>query len=297
VDTRVDVKGGQRLNPRTKIYLLIGDPVEKSLSPAMHNAAFKALGLNSVYIALRVPKKMLARMMTGVKAMAIAGLNVTVPHKITIIDMLDKIEESAKLAGAVNTIKNIKGKLVGFNTDGEGALQALEQKTGKLTGKKVVLLGAGGAARGIAFSLARAGAEISIANRTVSRARLLASAVEKSFGVSVKSLGLSRSELIKVIKQANVLINATTVGMYPNVGQTLVTADMMHRGLVVNDIVYKPLETRLLREAKRAGAKTVDGLGMLVHQGALSFEIWTGKRVPTKVMEAAARRELGGENR
>ncbi len=297
MDARVDVKGGQRLNPRIKIYLLIGDPVEKSLSPAMHNAVFKALGLNSVYIALRAPKQMLARMMTGVKAMAIAGLNVTVPHKITIIDMLDKIEESAKLIGAVNTVKNVGGKLVGFNTDGEGALQGLEQKTGKLTGKKVVLLGAGGAARAIAFSLAKVGAEISIANRTVSRARVLASTIEKSFGVSVKSLGLSRSELTKVIKQADVLINATTVGMHPNVGQTLVTADMMHRGLVVNDIVYKPLETRLLREAKRAGARTVDGLGMLVHQGALSFEIWTGKRAPIKVMEAAARRELGGKNK
>jgi shikimate dehydrogenase len=296
VDARVDVKGGQRLNPRIKIYLLIGDPVEKSLSPAMHNAAFKALGLNSVYIALRVPKPMLARVMTGVKAMVIAGLNVTVPHKTTVIDMLDKIEESAKLIGAVNTVKNVREKLVGFNTDGEGALQALEQKTGELTGKKVVLLGAGGAARAIAFSLANVGAEISIANRTVSRARVLASAIEKSFGVSVKSLGLSRSELTKVIRQADMLINATTVGMHPNVGQTLVTADMMHRGLVVNDIVYKPLETRLLREAKRAGAKTVDGLGMLVHQGALSFEIWTGKQAPIKVMEAAARRELGGKN-
>ena len=297
MDTRVDVKGGRRLNPRIKIYLLIGDPVEQSLSPSMHNAAFKALGLNSVYIALRVPKPMLARVMTGVRAMAIAGLNVTVPHKITMIDMIDKIEESAKLVGAVNTIKNVKGKLVGFNTDGEGALHALEQKTGKLTEKKVVLLGAGGAARAIAFSLAKVGAEISIANRTVSRARVLASTIEKRFRVSVKSLGLSRSELAKVIKQADVLINATTMGMHPNVGQTLVTADMMHRGLVVNDIVYMPLETRLLREAKRAGAKTVDGLGMLVHQGALSFEIWTGKRAPIKVMEAAARRELGGKNK
>ena len=297
MDTRVDVKGGQKLNHRIKIYLLIGDPVEQSLSPPIHNAAFKALGLNSVYIALRVPKPMLARVMTGVRAMDIAGLNITVPHKITIIDMIDKIEESAKLVGAMNTIKNVKGKLVGFNTDGEGALQALEQKTGKLTGKKVVLLGAGGAARAIAFSLAKVGAEISIANRTVSRARVLASAIEKRFGVSVKSLGLSRSELTKVIKQADVLINATTIGMHPNVGQTLVTADMMHRGLVVNDIVYKPLETRLLREAKRAGAKTVDGLGMLVHQGALSFEIWTGKQAPIKVMEAATRRELGGKNK
>lgn len=285
------------LSPRTKIYLLIGDPVEQSLSPAMHNAAFKALGLNSVYIALRVPKPMLAHVMVGVRAMGITGLNVTTPHKITIMDMLDKLDESAKLVGAVNTVKNLKGKLIGFNTDGEGALRALKQKVKSISGKKVVLMGAGGAARAIAFSLAKAGAEISIANRTVSRARVLASTIEKRFGASAKPLGLERPELARVVKQADVLINATTAGMHPNVKQTLVTANMMHRGLVVNDIVYKPLETRLLREAKRAGAKTVDGLGMLVHQGALAFEIWTRRRAPIKVMEAAARRELRGKNK
>jgi shikimate dehydrogenase len=297
VGKRVDAEGGQRLSPGTRIYLLIGDPVERSPSPAMHNAAFKALGLKSVYIALPVPKPMLTQVMAGIRAMAIAGLNVTVPHKIAVIEMLDKLEESAKLVGAVNTVKNVKGKLVGFNTDGEGALRALEQKAGTLTGKKVVLLGSGGAARAIAFSLAKAGAGISIANRTVSRSRALSQEIERKLGVGVKSLGLSRSELTKVVKQADVLINATTVGMHPNVGQTLVTADMMHRGLVVNDIVYKPLETRLLREAKQTGAKTVDGLGMLVHQGALSFEIWTGRRAPIKVMEAATRQELGGKNK
>jgi shikimate dehydrogenase len=259
----------------------------------MHNAAFNALGLNSAYIAIRVPKPTLARVMAGVRALAIAGLNVTVPHKIEIVKMLDELEESAELVGAVNTIKNVRGKLVGFNTDGEGALRALEKKAGSLGGKRVVLLGAGGAARAIAFSLAKVGAELSIANRTVSRARALSSDVEKRFGIKVKSLGLARSELAKAVKEADVLINATTVGMHPNVEQTLVTADMMHQGLIVNDIVYKPLETRLLREAKRAGAETVDGLGMLVHQGALSFEIWTGRRAPIKVMEAAARRELG----
>ncbi len=285
------------LSSATKIYLLIGDPAEQSLSPAMHNAAFKALGLNSIYIALRVPKPMLAHVLAGVRAMSIAGLNVTTPHKITVADMLDKLDESAKLVGAVNTIKNLKGKLIGFNTDGEGALRALEQKAGSLSGKKVVLMGAGGAARAIAFSIAKAGAKISIANRTISRARVLASAIEKKFRADVKSLELKRSKLAKVVKQADVLINATTVGTYPNVGRTLVTANMMHRGLVVNDIVYNPLETRMLREAKRAGAKTVDGLGMLVHQGALAFEIWTRRRAPIKVMEAAARRELRGKNK
>lgn len=277
--------------------MLIGDPVEKSPSPAMHNAAFKALGLNSIYIALSIPKPMLAKAVDGIRALSISGFNVTVPHKISIIDMLDKLEESAKLVGAVNTVKNVGGKLVGFNTDGEGALRALEQSAGSLKGKRVVLLGAGGAARAIAFSLAKAGAEVSIANRTVSRARTLSKEIEKKLGASVKSLGLSRPELTKAIKRSDVLINATTVGMYPKVDQTLVTADMMHRGLVVNDIVYKPLETRLLREAKLAGAKTVGGLGMLVHQGALSFEIWTGRRAPIKVMENAARRELGGKSR
>lgn len=282
---------------KLKLFALIGDPVGQSLSPAMHNAAFRALGLNCAYITLRVPKPTLANAIAGVRALGIAGLNVTIPHKISIISLLDELDESAKLVGAVNTVKNNRGKLIGFNTDGEGALRALEEKIDSVKGKEVVLLGAGGAARAIAFSLARAGARLTIANRTVPRAQALASAVEQKLSTNVKVASLNRAELTKALKNVDVLINATSVGMHPKIDKTLVRANMMRRGLVVYDIVYKPLRTKLLREARRAGGKTIDGLGMLVHQGALAFEIWTGKRAPIKIMKAAAKRELRGESR
>lgn len=282
---------------KLKLFALIGDPVEQSLSPAMHNAAFRALGLNCAYITLHVPKPMLADAIAGVRGLDVAGLNVTIPHKISIISLLDELDESANLVGAVNTVKNNRGKLIGFNTDGEGALRALEEKIGSVKGKEVVLLGAGGAARAIAFSLARVGARLTIANRTVPRAQALASAVEQKLSTNVKVASLNRAKLIKALKNVDVLINATSVGMHPKIDKTLVRANMMRRGLVVYDIVYKPLRTKLLREARRAGGKTIDGLGMLVHQGALAFEIWTGKRTPIKIMKAAAKRELRGENR
>lgn len=280
------------ISTKTKLFAIIGDPVEGSLSPAMHNAVFRALGLDCVYLAFNVPRAELAGAIEGARALGLAGLNVTHPHKIAVVGLLDELDESASLVGAVNTIKNEKGKLIGFNTDGEGAVRALERKVGKLKGKRVLLLGAGGAGRAIAFSLAKAGAKLTVANRTVSRAEELARSIKRKLGASVKLVGLGKAELAPAIKSAEVLINSTSVGMRPDVDKTLVISDMMHPGLVVNDIVYEPLRTRLLREAERAGAKVVDGLGMLVHQGALAFEIWTGKKPPIEIMEGEARREL-----
>ncbi|MEM3422051.1 MAG: shikimate dehydrogenase [Candidatus Hadarchaeum sp.] len=276
-----------------KVFMLIGDPVAGSLSPAMMNAAFKKLRLNHIYVAVRVPENLLGDAIAGTRKMGIAGLNVTIPHKIAVMKFLDALDESAALAGAVNTIKNSRGKLVGFNTDGEGALRYLEEKVGKVKGKRVLLLGAGGAARAIAFSLLKAGAELSIANRTVSRAKELASLIEQKLGKEVPTISIDRRTLKRFITNTEVLINATSVGMRPRIDETLVTAEMMHRNLTVYDIVYKPIRTRLLLEAEKAGAMTVDGLGMLVRQGALAFEIWTGKRAPIKVMEDAVRREIG----
>lgn len=277
---------------RTKLFALIGDPVERSLSPAMHNAAFEALGLDCAYVALRVPRTMLADVVAGVRAIGMAGLNVTHPHKVDIIGLLDELDESAEMVGAVNTVKNERGKLIGFNTDGWGATLALEREVGKLRGRRVLLFGAGGAARAIAFSLVQAGARITIANRTASKAKRIAAAIDRRLGVKVAQVNLEKRVLADAIKRADIIINATTTGMCPNVNETLVTAGMIHRGLIVNDIVYEPVQTRLLREAKKAGARTVNGLGMLVHQGALAFEIWTGKRAPIKVMEAVVKREL-----
>lgn len=281
------------ISAKTKLFALIGDPVEGSLSPVIHNAAFRALRLDCVYLAFRVPRVKLAEAIEGALALGLTGLNVTHPHKIAVVGMLDELDESASLVGAVNTIKNERGRLVGFNTDGGGAVRALERKVGELRGKKVLLLGAGGAGRAIAFSLVNAGAELTVANRTASRAEGLARSIKQKLGASVRLVGLGKTELVRAMKSADVLINSTSVGMRPDVDKTLATADMMHPGLVVNDIVYEPLRTRLLREAERAGARVVDGLGMLVHQGALAFEIWTGKKPPIEIMEREVRRELG----
>jgi len=278
----------------TKLVALIGDPVERSLSPAIHNAAFKELELDFVYVALRVPRGALEDAITGVRALGIAGLNVTVPHKIGALNLLDELDESASRVGAVNTIKNDGGKLVGFNTDGLGAVGALKSEVGKLNGRKALLLGAGGAARAIAFSLIDAGAELTISNRTADKAKKLAAALRGEAGAEVKQVPLDREKLKKVIEESDVLINATSVGMHPNADQTLATADMMHSGLVVNDIVYEPLRTRLLQEAEKAGARTVNGLGMLVHQAAASLELWTGRKAPIEIMKAAAEKELEG---
>lgn len=281
------------MKPPVKLFLLIGHPVEGSLSPAMHNAAFKSMNLDAIYVQVDVLEKNLADAMNGIRAMEIAGFNVTIPHKIRVMEFLDELDESARSTGAVNTVVNRRGKLVGFNTDGEGALRALKPAVGTFRNKRVVLLGAGGAARGIAMSLVKAGARLTITNRTVGRAKALVSTINQKTKAKVSVVPAKKPALKQAIRDADILINATSVGMRPDVDRTLVTADMMHKGLVVNDIVYKPLQTRLLKEAKKAGAKTVSGLGMLVNQGALSFEIWTGKRAPVKVMEAAMKLELG----
>jgi shikimate dehydrogenase len=276
----------------TKLIAIIGDPVERSLSPAMHNAAFEALDLDYAYMALRVPPGALDGAIATARVLKMAGMNVTHPHKIKIPSLLDGLDESAELVGAVNTVKNNRGKLIGYNTDGAGAVRALESEAGELAGRRILLLGAGGAARAIAFSLVKEGAELNIANRTTSRAKELTAAIKRGLGTNVGLINLNRNELSETIKNTDIIINATTIGMHPNVNRTLITAEMMHKGLIVNDIVYEPLQTRLLTEAKKAGARTVTGLGMLINQAALSFEIWTGRRAPIKVMTAAAKREL-----
>ncbi|MEM0359043.1 MAG: shikimate dehydrogenase [Candidatus Hadarchaeales archaeon] len=279
------------ISSKTKVFALIGDPVEGSLSPPMHNAAFRHLGLDCVYVALRVPSSMLKEALLGVRAMGIGGLNVTFPHKTAILPLLDELDPSAEEVGAVNTVKNEGGKLKGFNTDGEGAVRFLRERLGSLKGRRVVLLGAGGAARALAFSLLKEGVELTLLNRTVSKAEGLASELRKKGG-EVKWGGLERAELREALRSADVLINATPVGMDQR-GGTLVTHELMHPELFVMDLVYHPPETELMKEAKRAGAKAENGLGMLLYQAALSFRIFTGKRAPLEVMRRALRRGMG----
>ncbi|MCS7095488.1 MAG: shikimate dehydrogenase [Nitrososphaerota archaeon] len=271
----------------TKVFCVIGDPIEHSLSPAMHNAAFRHLGLDAVFVAFRVDRKNLEHAVKGIRSLGIAGVNVTMPHKTAIISYLDELNKEAEFVGAVNTVLNAEGKLVGFNTDGIGAVRALKESGLTLKGKKIVLIGAGGAGKAIAFQLAQEACELRILNRDGEKAKQLAAKLERKFNTKILGNSLSQATLKECIKDADVLINATSVGMQPNHNQTPVDRELLKPGLTVMDIVYNPVETRLIREAKSAGANVVYGTEMLIFQGAASFEIWWKTPAPVDVMRKA----------
>jgi shikimate dehydrogenase len=260
----------------------------------MHNAAFRALGIRAFYVAVEIPPDYLPQMVDGVRRCA-RGFNVTIPFKVAIMNLLDRLDRTASLVEAVNTVVNRRGKLIGYNTDGAGAMMALEKELGSVRGMRVVVLGAGGAARAIAFALAQEGCQITIANRTLARAEALASILRRKLSVDVDVMGIEKSKLRRALGKADLLINATSVGMYPQHRRTLADASMLRRDLVVMDIVYKPLKTKLLREAEKAGCRTIDGLQMLVYQAALSFQLWTKRKPPIEVMKRAAEKAMGAE--
>lgn len=274
----------------TKVVGLIGEPVEHSFSPPMHNEAFKTLGLDYVYVPFNVSPNNLKSAIEGANSLNIQGLNVTIPHKINVINYLNELDPIAELIGAVNTIdfKNLKG----YNTDGIGCIRAIEEVT-KIKDKNIVVAGAGGAARAIVFYLAKYGAEeVNILNRNLKKAENLANDLLASNLISnVNSSDIS--EISKFISDADILIDTTPVGMHPNVSdEPIVKAADIHEELVVNDIVYNPNETVLLKEAIKANAKVVYGIKMLLYQGAESFKIWTGREAPIDVMEAKLKETL-----
>jgi shikimate dehydrogenase len=281
------------------IFAVFGDPVEHSLSPVMHNAAYKALGMDCEYHKFRVTPDDLEVAIKGARAMGFGGVNLTIPLKEKALGIVEP-DTMAQAIGAVNTIDfsgdDIAGitgitGIAGHNTDGIGAVKALAASGVDIPGSRVLILGAGGAARAVAYQLAKDGARVTIANRTLERAQELAENV-RSVG---NANGTGLEELPKLTADADIIINTTSVGMHPETDRTLVTADMMHTGQVIFDIVYSPLKTRLLMEAKKAGAVTIDGIRMLVLQGAESFRIWTGIEPPVDVMEQAVRDVLGSK--
>jgi len=280
------------ISGRTKVCALIGDPVEHSLSPHIQNAAFQHLKLNYIYLTFKVGCKELEAAIQGVRSLKIHGLNVTMPLKVDIIQYLDQLDENAKTIGAINTILNSRGNLIGYDTDGKGALMALKTSNQSPTDRKIVILGAGGASRAVSYSLAPEARKVVILNRTLEKAEKLAKELANRFGDTIRYGKLCRSQIRKELKDADLLINATSVGMRPNEDETPVDQDLLRPDLTVFDLVYDPLETRLLKEAKSVGAKTIEGLTMLVYQGAASFEIWTGKKAPIDVMMKAARGKL-----
>lgn len=265
---------------------LIGDPVEHTLSPLMHNAAFKYANLDCVYVPFHVKKDNLETAIHGARSLGIKGLNVTIPYKTEVIKFLDVLDGPAELIGSVNTIKFHK-KVKGYNTDGLGAVRAIEE-VDTVKDKKVVVLGAGGASRAISFQILLSGAgKLIIANRTPQRAFILKENLISKLNADVGVVGLGE-DLKREIQNADILINTTPIGMYPDIHQKpLVTSEMMYEGLIVNDIIYNPLETGLLKEARKAGTRTISGIKMLIYQGIESFKIWTGIEPPVKVFEEA----------
>ena len=227
----------------------------------------------------------------GAKALGIVGFNVTIPHKIEIMKYLDEVDRDAQLIGAVNTIKIEDGRAIGYNTDGIGARIALEEEIGKVKDKNIVIYGAGGAARAVAFELAKDN-NLVIANRTVEKAEALAKEIaeklNKKFGEEVKFAGLDVN-----LEGVDIIINATPIGMHPNVDvEPIVKAENMSKDMVVMDLIYNPLETVLLKEAKKANAKAINGLGMLIYQGAVAFKIWTGVEPNIAAMKDAIMKQM-----
>jgi shikimate dehydrogenase len=261
------------IDSKTYLYGVIGDPISHSLSPVMHNSAFSHLGYNAAYLAFNV--KDVAAAVSGVRGLGIKGLSVTIPHKITIMDYLDEMDDDAVKIGAVNTVVNKDGYLYGYNSDCLGAINALREKT-EIKGKNVVLVGAGGAARAIGFGILSEGANLTIVNILEDEGTILA----KDLGVEYYHL----SDFNKVDYQ--ILINATPVGMTPDTGSMPVKKEELKEGAVVMDIIYNPLKTRLLTEAENLGCAIIDGVSMFVYQGVSQFESWTGKKAPVDIMRS-----------
>lgn len=269
---------------KTKVCGIIGDPVAHSMSPAMHNAAFQKLGLNYTYVPFLVKPEALAEAVAGLRALNVVGFNVTIPHKVAVIPLLDSLDPVAQKIGAVNTVVNVDGKLRGYNTDAEGFLQALLEYGVNVSGKKVVVLGAGGASRAISYILAEMGARLTILNREagLSRADAIASVIKSGLDISVQTLSIER--FAESLPGAELLVNATSAGMSPHVKESPLPAKLSLKVPVVFDIVYNPVETRLLKEAKKNGSKIITGIDMLAWQGARAFEKWTGQKAPVDIM-------------
>ena len=277
------------LTGHTRIVGVIGDPVEHSRSPQMHNAAFAKAGLDYVYVPFHVLPNDLAAAIAGFQAINVVGINVTLPHKQAVISHLTSISREAELIGAVNTLTFTDEGIHGDNTDAPGVLRALEENSNMSVpvGENVVVLGAGGAARAVVVALALAGvASITIANRTVERAVALAEEMGQKTGVSMRGLGLTDAQLPVAVRESLLLINTATVSM-DTTHPLLISADWLQPGTIVYDIVYTPPVTPLMRAAAARGCETLGGIGMLVHQGAIAFEKWTGIAPCTETMHQA----------
>ena len=261
-----------KIDADTRLYGVLGNPVGHSLSPRMHNAAFVQTGYNGVYTAFPVTD--LSNAIGGIRALNIRGCSVTIPHKVAVMELLDAIDPLARRIGAVNTIVNANARLTGFNSDSPGAMAALLEKT-PVAHRRVAVIGAGGAARALAHGIREHGGRLTIVNRSVERGEQLAKEVDCDFCPPADFSGVGY----------DILVNTTSVGMVPKTDRMPVGHACLRPGMTVMDIVYNPLETKLLRTAREAGCTVVDGVAMFVHQGACQFERWTGLKAPVQLMK------------
>lgn len=282
------------IDAKTKVCAVIGNPIEHSLSPAIHNTAFKKKKQNYAYVAFRVEN--LKEAMPGVRAMGLKGLSVTIPHKVAVMEYLDDIDPVARNIGAVNTVVHQEdGTLWGTNTDGTGALSALKSAGAQLENARVVLIGSGGAARAIAFTLA---CQTSIRKLTITGVEMeqleaLADDVRAASGKDVSYRPADPATYAEILPDTGILINASPVGMSPKTQDTPVDAELINQKTAVFDIVYNPLKTRLLKEAEAKGCLVVPGAEMFVQQAVAQFELWTGQNAPVKEMRQVVLYQLG----
>jgi shikimate dehydrogenase len=282
----------KEIDAKTKICVLIGDPVKHSFSPLIHNAGFNALGINFVYVACLV--KDLEHAIKGIRALDIRGASVTIPHKVKAISYVDKLDDLAQKIGSINTIVNQKGKLIGYNSDGMGALKAFQDRTIDLKGKSVLVLGSGGVARAIAFSLVMRGEvkRLHILGIIEDEMNILIEDLRKTGGIAIQEALLQEDILKKTLSASDILINCTPTGMYPKTKESPVPSSFLRPGLLVFDVVYNPPQTTLLKDAQKAGCMTVSGLEMFINQAIVQFELWTGKKAPVGTMRKVLLEQL-----
>lgn len=275
------------INGKTEVFCVLGHPVGHSLSPAMQNAALQQLGVDGVYVAFDVDPNNLAQAVAGLQALGCGGFNCTIPHKEAILPLLDELTEEARFIGAVNTVHFQGHTRLGHNTDAPGFLAALRSQGFDPASAEAVVLGAGGSARAILTALVRKGATVALSNRTGDRATELAREFNEKVGHSaIRTVAWEPNALRDAIQTAKLLVNTTSLGMSPKTEEMPpVPAEAFHSSLFVYDLIYNPLETRLLREARALGSRGTHGAGMLAHQGALALSMWTGKSAPADLME------------
>jgi shikimate dehydrogenase len=274
-----------------KLFGVIGDPISHSMSPAMHNDLFKIYRIDAHYQPFHISRKNLTDAIKGFRAIGIAGFNVTVPHKEAIIPLLDELDPLAEAIGAVNTVINQDGKLIGYNTDGSGFVKGLLNQKQSINNKKVLIVGAGGAARAIYFTIAKEGPELlDICNRTPQRAEQ----IMNDCPFEVPARVLNRHEAEESLETYDLIVQTTSIGMHPEIGQSPLSLHKLKPGAFVSDIIYNPLQTRLLKEAAVKGAGIQNGIDMFVYQGALAFEKWTGIGPDIERMRQKVLNQLGG---